>query len=198
MEATGRGTKGSLQRRRESQDSTPANPEKSLEPGVAFAQPPQPPFIHSSIIQQASSKVYPTAPCPRVGATGTLPSRDFDSKRSEEPLAREEDSVAQPEGAPTVCQAPEPEELWKPNSFLSHLFLLHRGHQFCLKIVNSGPGKAGYWIWKKGLPHSSPRNAQLVILQLWCGLNSYSPSVFSYLRDSGQVTLPHEACFLYL
>ena len=35
MEATGRGTKGSLQRRRESQDSTPANPEKSLEPGVA-------------------------------------------------------------------------------------------------------------------------------------------------------------------
>ena len=96
------GRNGPSRGARESQDCTPVNPGKSLEPGVAFPQPPPAP-IHSLI--HYSTNIFqclPNCTVSLVGTTGTLPTREFESKWRDEPRACEADSIAQPKGAPTT------------------------------------------------------------------------------------------------
>lgn len=96
------GRNGPSRGAQESQYCTPVNPGKSLEPGVAFPQPPPAP-IHSLI--HYSTNIFqclPNCTVSLVGTTGTLPTREFESKWRDEPRACEADSIAQPKGAPTM------------------------------------------------------------------------------------------------
>ena len=176
----------------------PTNPGKPLEPGVAFRQPPQPPPTHSSIIQQASSEVYPTTACPRVGATGTLPSRDFDSKRSEEPHGgRRIQSLSQK--ALLLCarlQSRRESETQTRSSVISSCFIVDTNS--VQRSRTQDLGRQAIQFERKVFLIPTPEMPSWSLSLAVCGLNSFPPSVFSYLRDFGQVTLPHEACLLHL